>query len=401
MNVSNNKLLYIDITRLVRRQCQKLMPTGIDRVMLAYIQYYQDKAYAFFYYLGKGWILPRADSKKIFLLLLAGESKLKLLTKLFISLAASTIQKKKYGSILLALGHSNLEKKTYIKAISRLKLKPIFFIHDLIPITHPEYCRVGEKEKHLSRITNALISAKGIIVNSKVTEKVLSDFGASIQRNLPSTAIAHLGAELSQSHSQKNNTFINPIEDSLQGNLNSPYFVVLGTIEPRKNHLLLLYIWKKLINIMGKKAPRLVILGRRGWECEHVTRMLDRCTLFQGFIFEWDRCSDEQLLACLQGSQALLFPSFVEGYGLPLIEALAAGIPVIASATPVFRELAYNVPEYVDQLDATQWMRLVTDYTDSNSLLRKAQLERLANYKAPNWVNHFSVVDKFLQSMVK
>ncbi len=414
MNGNKRQLLYIDVTRLINRQWQQLMPTGIDRVMLSYVHYYQDNAQALFYYLGTFWILPTSHSKKLFLLLLSGASKRLLLAPIISGVVFGVIQRKKvinrsssqaqqlgkkYFNALLALGHSNLEKKHYIKEIKRLELEPIFFIHDLIPITHPEYCRFGEKEKHSRRIINALTLAKGIIVNSQATQEALLNFSASVQNKKPLITVAHLGAELPKSSSQKYSRPLNLIEYPPQHIVDTPYFVVLGTIEPRKNHLLLLHIWQKLIHKMGARAPRLIIIGRRGWECEHVTRMLDRCTLFDGFIFEWNRCSDEQLLICLRDSQALLFPSFVEGYGLPLIEALGAGTPVIASAIPAFMELTDAIPEYIDPLDITQWMTVITDYSNSESVLRRAQLERLAGYKAPSWVNHFSVVEKFLQSI--
>ncbi|MDI9712574.1 hypothetical protein QM261_18810, partial [Acinetobacter baumannii] len=49
-----------------------------------------------------------------------------------------------------------------------------------------------------------------------------------------------------------------------------PYFVMLGTIEPRKNHWFMLHIWRRLVEQMGETAPKLVVIGRRGWECENV-----------------------------------------------------------------------------------------------------------------------------------
>ncbi|MBA4696407.1 MAG: glycosyltransferase family 4 protein [Legionella sp.] len=396
---NTNQRLCIDVTRLVRRQWQQLMPTGIDRLVLSYIQYYQDTAHAVFYYLGKCWIFPTAGSKKLFSLLLSGTSKRTLFASLIAGIIADLIKRKKNGRILLALGHSNLEKKRYIKSIKRLKLEPIFFIHDLIPITHPEYCRFSEKQKHTLRIIHALSLAKHIIVNSEVTQKGLLDFAGPIQNEPPLITVAHLGSELFIRNMQRDSDVICAVESALKKQVQTPYFVVLGTIEPRKNHLLLLHVWVRLIETMGQCAPRLFIIGRRGWECEHVTRMLDRCSLFQGFIFEWNQCTDEQLLECLRGSQALLFPSFVEGYGLPLVEALAMGIPVIASSIPVFKELAANIPEYIEPIDAIQWLSIITDYTSADSLLRKAQLERLAGYKAPTWANHFIAVDKLLRSI--
>ena len=63
-----------------------------------------------------------------------------------------------------------------------------------------------------------------------------------------------------------------------------PYFVVLGTIEPRKNHNLLFRVWRKLVEDMGDRAPRLVLIGRRGWECENAVDILERSEILRGFF---------------------------------------------------------------------------------------------------------------------
>jgi len=146
--------------------------------------------------------------------------------------------------------------------------------------------------------------------------------------------------------------------------MTAPYFVVLSTIEPRKNHWFLLQMWRRLVETMGDSAPRLVIIGQRGWECENVAYMLERSEKLKGFVFEYSNCTDEELATYLHHAQALLFPSFAEGYGMPLVEALAFGVPVIASDLPVFREVAGEIPEYVDPLDGKRWAELVKEYTN-------------------------------------
>jgi glycosyltransferase involved in cell wall biosynthesis len=175
-----------------------------------------------------------------------------------------------------------------------------------------------------------------------------------------------------------------------------PYFVILGTIEARKNHWLLLQVWRRLIERFGAATPRLVIIGRRGWECENVLDMLERCAPLDGIVIERGNCSDHDVAVYLQHAQALLMPSFAEGYGLPVVEALSAGLPVIASDLAIFHEIAGETPDYVDPLDGTRWAELIVQYAAGGGL-RNEQLQRLARYRAATWREHFDIVDALVR----
>jgi glycosyltransferase involved in cell wall biosynthesis len=101
----------------------------------------------------------------------------------------------------------------------------------------------------------------------------------------------------------------------------------------------------------------------------------------------------------LGGARALLFPSLAEGYGLPLIEALAAGVPVIASDLPVFREIGQGIPELLPVDDLAAWGSAVSEYTRDPSPRRTEQLHRLESFQAPGWQEHFSKVDALLTAL--
>ena len=179
-----------------------------------------------------------------------------------------------------------------------------------------------------------------------------------------------------------------------------PYFVVLGTIEPRKNHVLLLHAWRRLVEHMGDRAPLLVIIGQRGWECENVIDILERCDMLRGHVLEHAACTDAELADWLGPARALLFPTFTEGFGLPLVEALALGTPVIVSDLPVFSEIAGDIPDYLDPLDALGWMNLIRGYAEPDCLARKLQVQRISRFVVPTWKNHFNRVDAFLDRVV-
>ncbi|MDO9194307.1 MAG: glycosyltransferase, partial [Undibacterium sp.] len=173
----------------------------------------------------------------------------------------------------------------------------------------------------------------------------------------------------------------------------------LGTIEHRKNQSLLLQLWRQLIERFGAYAPRLVVIGQRGWKCENIVDLLERCETLKGFVFEYSTCSDTELATWLQHARALLFPSFAEDYGMSLVEALSLGVPVIASDLPVFREIAGDVPEYVDPLDGKRWSELVLAYSQSDSPERAAQCQKMFDFVAPTWVAHFDQVEVLMDRL--
>ncbi len=378
----------IDITRLLDRRMQGRLATGIDRVSLEYVRHFGYHSTALVRYAGRWIDLSPSQSRLIFKALLAPPAN-------FISLVRRTVAKaipRSFGQrfsnpqFLFNTGHNGLESKDYVHRLQRSQLKPLFFVHDMIPLTHPEYCRPGEANRHQVRMNTILTLGQGIITNSSATLKQLTAYAEARHFPLPPAVVAPLApADLSVSPAC-------PLT-------NKPYFVILGTIEPRKNHWLLLQLWRQLIERLGKDAPYLVIIGQRGWECENVVDMLERCTTLRGYVFEYPACSDTELAAWLRYARALLFPSFTEGYGMPLVEALALGVPVIASELPVFREIAGNIPEYVDQLDGKRWGEMIEAYTSMDHPLRLAQCRKIADFSPPTWQTHFAQVEALIDRL--
>ena len=380
--------LLIDTTRLVGRLMAGRSPTGIDRVCLAYVRRYAPVARLVLRKGRFGVVLPKAASQRLFALLLERGGGLAACVSNVVARSdwAHREQSGRSGDVLLNLGHSGPERPQYGEWLRRKKLRPIFMVHDLIPLTHPEYCRPTEQARHARRIQTILATAAGVVTNSQSTLHELTTYAAD--RGLPMPPA--LAAPLASAAFSKG-------EGSRP--LDAPYFVMLSTIEPRKNHWLMLHVWRRLVERLGEKAPRLVVIGRRGWECENVLDLLERCETLRGFVIEKGGCSDDELATYLRHAQALLFPSFVEGYGLPLIEALSLGVPVIASDLPVFRELAGDIPDYLDPIDGTGWMSCVESFCSPASHVRTVQLHRMTKFISPTWSAHFELFERLLEQV--
>lgn len=382
--------LLIDISRVAIRCSRGRLPTGIDRVCLAYVRHFGSTARAV---IRKGrwtWILPHAPSQQLFTLLLAPSpgwgrilSKL-LLTNLPLPFAGQVAP----GAILLNVGHNGIERPEYADWLARYQLRPLYMVHDLIPLTHPEFCRPAEDLRHDLRLRTILTTAAGVITNSRATLDALTAFADRTGLPLPPTTAALLAAwDLPAPAAARPVSY--------------PYFLMLGTIEPRKNHWLILQLWRRLIETVGAAAPRLVLIGQRGWECENIVDMLERCALLRDHVVELPECSDAELANYLAHAQALLFPSFTEGFGIPAAEALSLGTPVIASEIPVFREIFADVPDYCDPLDGMAWLQAIRDYSDPAGARRTQQIRRLRNFSLPTWPDHFQQVEALLDQLRK
>ena len=175
-----------------------------------------------------------------------------------------------------------------------------------------------------------------------------------------------------------------------------PYFVYVGTIEARKNHLLLLNLWRRLSRDLGDRAPVLVLVGQRGWEIENVVDMLDRCPALRDTVIEHNALSDAAMVPLLRGARALLLPSFAEGFGFPVIEALQLGVPALCSDIAALRETGGAVPEFLDPLDGPGWRQAILDYAAPHSPRRAAQLARLAAWQPAALGRIFCAVDRFI-----
>ena len=185
--------------------------------------------------------------------------------------------------LYLNIGHTGLNDPQFSAWVKQADVRPIYFVHDLIPITHPEYCRAGEQAKHVARMRTVLTTGTGVIGNSQATLDELADFGRSAGLpSLPSVA-AWLGTTERLAARADTST------------PDRPTFVVVGTIEARKNHLMLLQVWQRLVQRFGTNAPRLLIIGQRGWECEQVFDLLDRGETLREAVIELSDCTDEQL----------------------------------------------------------------------------------------------------------
>ncbi|GJD69972.1 glycosyltransferase family 4 protein [Methylobacterium gnaphalii] len=418
--------IAFDLTRLITR-LRHASPTGIDRVDLAYARHVltgdgprfglvtsalgprvidRGQASAIVEAVASGWVEDvRPEDDPVYLGLVGatggrgpGVSSARRSAFRRRQIQASTtlrmlrgrgIEALPAGTVYLHSSHLRLDRpERFDWLYARRDIRPVFFVHDLIPISHPEYGRPGEAARHAERMRTIARHAAAVIVNS-------ADVGSRFTRHLAAhgfaarpITVAPLGVE--------------PIFSGRDGTapvFERPTFLVCGTIESRKNHLLLLQVWRDLAARHGALTPRLVIVGRRGWEVENVIDLLDRCQSIAPHVTEVSGLSTPDLARLMRGATALLMPSFIEGYGLPVVEAAASGLPVVASDIPVHREIGARFAQLIDPLDGPGWRQAIEDLSAPASPLRADLAARLDGYEAPGWPAHLAQLDAALEAV--
>lgn len=279
------------------------------------------------------------------------------------------------GMVYLNLGHTNLTDRVLAAVRSVAGARIVAMVHDTIPLDFPHLQRPGTVPDFRARLNRVMARADLILTNSVATAEDLRRH-APDPAGLPPVMPVPLGLDLTTPDLAALPPGLPPA---------APYFICVGTIEPRKNHALLLDIWEG----WGPQAPPLLICGSRGWLNEDVFRRLD--ALPPGSpVREVPGLSDGALAALVAGACGLLMPSVAEGFGLPPVEAAALGTPVLCADLPVYREVLGDIAVYANATDRYLWENNIRDLIEGRSA---EQLRtRLQSFAPPVWDDHFAKV---------
>ncbi len=396
--------LCLDLTRLLSRVGRGPL-TGVDRVERAYADWVlqADPDPRFLVRSSRGFILVGADGARAFLAALDGTADwpapdlLSRLTGkaglprhqaeallrhhaiarcLHANLFRMLSQHLRKGTIYLNTGHSNLTRHCLKSFRANPDVRVAVLLHDVIPLEHPEYSR-PEIPAHFQAMLDATRECADLVIcNSQDTH----DRTRPYLTPETATVTAHLGMpELAEPE---------PVFPDLD--TETPRFVIVGTIEPRKNHQVLLDAWSQLPE---QGRPHLHIVGNRGWASETFFQKLDAHPLRNRSVFEHADLTDGQVRTLLEGAHGLLFPTFVEGFGYPPLEAARLGVLPICSDLAVLREIVNDCAVYLDPRDAYLWMETIRKRS-GDSLVD----EVLPAVELPTWQAHFNTVAQALRS---
>jgi glycosyltransferase involved in cell wall biosynthesis len=161
------------------------------------------------------------------------------------------------------------------------------------------------------------------------------------------------------------------------------YFLFLGTLEPRKNIVRLIEAFIKLKR-EGNVEPKLVITGRKGWLYKEILEKIQQSSLSQDIVFT-GFVDDEDLPYLYSGAEMFLYPSLYEGFGLPVLEAMACGTPVITSNLSSLPEVAGEAGILIDPLKVEEIFLAMEKLSKDKELREELQKKGLERAKLFSW----------------
>jgi len=254
----------------------------------------------------------------------------------------------------------------------------ILTIHDLAFIRSPEFNFEWFIKKYTREVKkNAQISKK-IIADSKSTKNDIVNFFKIDPRKVD---VVHLAAD---------KTFRTLPADRIDKNIlkkykiDKKYILSVGTIEPRKNFITLI---KAFNHIKQKKADfsyKLVIAGRTGWKSEDTYLERENSPYREDILFT-GRVPDRDLVQIYNQAELFVYPSLFEGFGLPPLEAMSCGLPVIASNTSSLKEVIGSAGILIDPNNLSGISRSIGDILENKNLKNKLVQKSLTHSDKFNW----------------
>lgn len=266
----------------------------------------------------------------------------------------------------------------------KLGVKLVQIVYDMLPIVTPQYS--GHSTKMLKNYTIKIYPICDLIF--AISENTKKDIVWWLKKNdlaVPPVVVFRLGDDFPTAKVQK------PEVD-----IEKRFILCVGTIEARKNHTLLYYTYK-LAKQRGISLPSLVMVGRVGWLSHDIYEIMKiDPEVNQSFKF-LHAISDNELAWLYKNCLFSIYPSFYEGWGLPIAESVAYGTAVVASNTSSMPEVAGELIEYFTPSSPEECLAKM------QKLLKPEQLaesrSRIKGYNPTSWDDTFKQVKTFLESI--
>ena len=248
---------------------------------------------------------------------------------------------------------TEVDRTTLYRRLRRAGVRVVPFVHDVLPIERPEWFVPSLVEVFVAMLTTQVLAADEVLTNSASSAGSVTELATRLGRSGLRVTPIELGADPLVVPDRVDSA-VEPERRASGPGLPAglgerPHVVVVGTIEPRKNHRCALDAVRRLAQEQPDVDLDLVVAGRAGWNAGEVIDDLrgDR----SGRVHWLDDLDDATLRLVVEQATLVLVPSITEGYGLPVVEALAAGVPVLSSNGGALAELGARLPVAVELLD--------------------------------------------------
>lgn len=296
----------------------------------------------------------------------------------------------KAGDTVLVLG--GIWFGDFIYDLTRQKeaigFKFVHFIHDMIPVLMPGHV-VPSLPESFSSYKRAVFSvADGIIANSQSTANDALDFMKKYSIPPPLTKVVRIGED---------QTKILADGTDLINKTGHDFILCVGTVEGRKNHAALFYAVKEAKR-RGLVLPKIVIAGRNGWLTDDIRYTITHDLDAKEAIVLLGPVNEAELCWLYKHCKFTVYPSFYEGWGMPIAESLAHGKVCVASSVSSMTEIADNLVDHVSPYDTGAFLDALMANLDKKTLRTKEAKIR-QNYKPTTWEDMFTSVSQFISKL--
>jgi glycosyltransferase involved in cell wall biosynthesis len=299
------------------------------------------------------------------------------------------------GDILISVG---LEwDYPYHKKFHTLReergIRIITCCYDLIPVLYPQHC-VANVAKHFKQyVRDSARGSDAILCISKQSERDLKQVLEDVGVAPPRTCVITLGDNVP--------TGSGDISEQVAEIAKAPFLLFVSTIERRKNHAVL-YSAYHLLCEAGKREvlPKLVFVGMPGWGAGDFLKDVELDPLTQGLIVQLHNVNDAELRLLYEAALFCLYPSFYEGWGLPVGEALALGKAVLSSDRGSLPEVGGELVRYVDPWNPVAWAEAIWSLARDDKERKAIESKVRATYKAKKWEETAATVKTLIHSIL-
>lgn len=256
--------------------------------------------------------------------------------------------------------------------------------YDTIPIDFPEYAG-SAKQPFAEHFTCIAHTADLVFAISDTSNADLRAFYRRVGlERVPPIRTVHLATPAT--HENAAVDALDPDERAALARLQGDYVLYVSTFETRKNHRMLLQVWKELHRTRGEHCPLLVIVGMFGWGVNDLWAEMQASDVWAaGRIVLLHHVSDALLAHLYRGCAFTVFPSVYEGWGLAATESLAYGKLAITSDAPALREATQGLCPAIHPFDYPRWLAEIGRWLDEPAARAGAEARIRATYVPRHW----------------
>jgi glycosyltransferase involved in cell wall biosynthesis len=253
-------------------------------------------------------------------------------------------------------------------------------VYDLIPVRFPHLCNQGTP-RALEKIYRSLTPEDWVLAISEATKADLCEYrGTDPDR----VFVTPLAADPELFHPCTDPGILARVR-TRYGIHDGPYLLSLNTLEPRKNLDHAIRVFAALVQEERIPDLQLVLVGPIGWRYEKIFAAIEEAGTVRDRIVLAGYVADEDLASLYSGALAFVYPSFYEGFGLPPLEAMQCGVPVVTSNTSSLPEVVGHAGITVDPTDADELAQALLDLYRNPSLRDTMRAASLAQARKFSW----------------